>query len=535
MNTKSIIVISLYNARSETTKRNGDRMMKKLFLILSILLTITPTPLSANDSIPAYHWTYHSLEILSDRSLINERVDPGESSYTKEQTAEMIVYAFQKISAEPSLMSEDILCAMRQLINGYRNELGAKGRDFEKMRTKLEDLALAAGLSAVETGGPGSKERPLNFQAAKAVSKFTFDIYRYMAAKSGDSLFISPYSISSALSMTYAGAAGETAGEMRSVLHFDPDMHRSMAALINDINSVPEGTAAVKTANALWPAKDEKLLPKYKDMMSRFYGALLTALDYRDKTEEARTTMNKWVEKETGHKIKNLIGDGILNKDTLLVLTNAVWFRSDWVTKFEPGNSRAMPFYATASEQIPTVMMTKTESGIRYLKEDGIEIAEIPYKDNRISMLVLLPQKGTDLRKIDRKLDYTKFTEWATLMSPHKVKLTIPKFKTEQSFELSEALKGLGITEAFDPGRADFSGMNGKRNMYIGAALHKTFIEVGEEGTEAAAATAVIMTKTSMNPDTGDIIEFKADRPFIYIIRDNGTGAILFIGRYAKP
>jgi len=150
MNTKSIIVISLYNARSETTKRNGDRMMKKLFLILSILLTITPTPLSANDSIPAYHWTYHSLEILSDRSLINERVDPGESSYTKEQTAEMIVYAFQKISAEPSLMSEDILCAMRQLINGYRNELGAKGRDFEKMRTKLEDLALAAGLSAVD-------------------------------------------------------------------------------------------------------------------------------------------------------------------------------------------------------------------------------------------------------------------------------------------------------------------------------------------------------------------------------------------------
>ena len=241
------------------------------------------------------------------------------------------------------------------------------------------------------------------------------------------------------------------------------------------------------------------------------------------------------MEKETEHKIKNLIGDGILNKDTLLVLTNAVWFRSDWATKFEPGNSRAMPFYATASEQIPTVMMTKTESGIRYLKEDGIEIAEIPYKDNRFSMLVLLPQKGTDLRKIDRKLDYTKFTEWATLMSPHKVKLTIPKFKTEQSFELSEALKGMGITEAFDPGRADFSGMNGKRNMYIGAALHKTFIEVGEEGTEAAAATAVIMTKTSMNPDTGDIIEFKADRPFIYIIRDNGTGAILFIGRYAKP
>ena len=509
--------------------------MKKLFLILSIILMITPAPLLANDPIPPYHWTYHSLEILSERSLINESIDPGESSYTKEQTAEMILSAFQKISAEPSLMSEDILSAMRQLINGYRDELEAKGRDLEKMRTKLEDLALTAGLSAIETAATGSNGRPLSMQAAKAVSKFTFDIYRYMATKSANGLFISPYSISSALSMTYAGAAGETAGEMRSVLHFDPDMHRSMAALINDISSVPEGTALIKTANALWPSKDEKLVQKYKDMMDRFYGASLTPLDYREKTEEARMTINEWVGKETEDKIKNLIGEGILNKDTSLVLTNAVYFKSEWMKKFEPGNSRAMPFYASPSEPVPTVMMTKTESGIRYLKEDGIEIAEIPYKDNRFSMVVILPQKGTDLRKTERKLDYTRFIKWTTLMSPQKVKLTIPKFKTEQSFELSEALKGMGITEAFDPARADFSGMNGKRNMYISAALHKTFIEVGEEGTEAAAATAVIMTKTSMAPDSGDIIEFKADRPFIYIIKDNVTGAILFIGRCTRP
>lgn len=509
--------------------------MKKLFLILSLLLTVISLPSSANESIPPYHWTYHSLEILSDRSLINESVDPGESSYTKEQTAEMIVYAFNKISAEPSVMNEDVLCVMRQLINGYRHELSAKGIDPENMRTELEDLAIAAGLSALENGGSGSKERPLNFQAAKAVSKFTFDIYRYMAEKSGNNLLISPYSISSALSMTYAGAAGETAEEMRSVLYFDPDMHRSMAALINDINSVPEGTAEVGTANALWPAKTEKLLQKYKDLMISFYGASLTPLDYRNNTEEARKTINQWVEKETGNKIKDLISEGILDKDTLLVLTNAISFSADWAKKFDPGNSRAMPFHPTASEQIPTVMMTKTENMIRYLKTDGIEIAEIPYKDNRFSMFVLLPQKGTDLRQTERKLDYAKLNEWTTFMSPHKVRLTIPKFKTEQSFELSEALKGMGITNSFDPGRADFSGMNGKKNIYIGAAIHKTFIEVGEEGTEAAGATSVIMTKTSIAADNGDIIEFKADRPFIYMIRENGTGTILFIGRYIKP
>ncbi len=509
--------------------------MKKLFLTIAIIILSVPASLSANDFIPPYHWTYHSLEILSDNNLINERTDPGKSSYTKEETAEMIISAFQKISDKPSLMAEDVLCAMRQLINGYKDELKTKGLDFEEMRTKLEDLALEAGLSAIETTGPGSKEKPLNIQAARAVNKFTFDIYRYLSAKSANGLFISPYSISSALSMTYAGAAGKTAEEMQSVLHFDPGIHRSMAALINDINSVPEETATVETANALWPAEDEKLLQNYKDNLSRFYEASVIPLDYRHQAEKARRTINTWVEKETHDKIKDLIGEGILNKDTRLVLTNAVFFRSEWLKKFDPANSRVMTFYPGSSDPIPTVMMTKTESGIRYLKEDGIEIAEIPYKENRFSMIVILPQKETGLSNIERKLDYTKFIQWTTFMSPQKVKLIIPKFKAEQSFELGEALEGMGLTKAFDPAKADFSGMNGKKNMYIGAAIHKAFLEVGEEGTEAAAATAVIMTKTSMTSDSDKIIEFKADRPFIYIIRDNITGAILFIGRCVKP
>ena len=509
--------------------------MKKLFLILALLLLRTPAPLWAYGSIPPYHWTYHSLEVLSHKALINEKVDPGESSFTKEETAGMIINSLQKISAEPSLMDEDVLCVMRQLINGYGKELEAKGRDFEKTRTKLEDLALAAGLSAIDTTAAGSEERPLSFQAAKAVNKFTFSLYRDLSAKSANGFLISPYSISSALSMTYAGAADKTAKEMENVLHFDPDIHRSMAALMNDISSVPEGTAAIKTANALWPAKEEILRESYRNKVSRFYRASLTPLDYSHHTEEARAAINKWVKKETQNKITEMIGEGILNKDTSLVLTNALYFRSEWMKKFEPGDSRAMPFYATPSEPVPTVMMTKTESGIRYLKEEGIEIAEIPYKDDRFSMLLLLPREGTDLRKIEKKLDYTKFIEWTTLMSPKKVKLTIPKFKTEESLELSEALKRMGIKEAFDQGIADFSGINGKKNMYIGAAIHKTFLEVGEEGTEAAAATALIMTKTSLAPDTEDIVEFKADRPFIYIIRDNLTGTIIFIGRCTRP
>lgn len=519
-----------------TQNRNGDRKMKKLFLIITILLLIIPSAASASDLIPPYHWTYHSLEILSDKDLIKEKIIPGESSYTKKQAASLIIEAIKKIRNDPFQMGENELCSMRQLINGYRNELEAEGLGFDKTRTELEDMALTAGLTAIEISDTSSsKERPLNFQAVRSVNKFTFDLYRHFAAKNRDGLFISPYSVSSALSMTYAGAEGKTAREMESVLHLTPEIHRSMSALINDINSVPGDTATVKTANAIWPAKDENLLDNYTEKIRCFYEATLTPLNYRERPKEARTIINNWVDKETEGKIKNLIGEGLLKKDTTLVLTNAVYFKSNWVYKFDPQNSRAMPFHISPSESVPTVMMTKTDKGVRYSKEIDFEIADMPYRNNRFSMLILLPKKGIKLEKIEKKLDQLNFVEWTAFLAPHKVRLTIPKFKTEQSFELGEALKGMGMASAFDANKADFSGMNGKKNLYIGAAIHKTFLEVGEEGTEAAAATAVIMTKTSIMHDPEETIEFKADRPFIYMIKDNQTGAILFIGRYTKP
>ena len=518
--------------------KNGmeTETMKKLFLIITLIFLIIPPAASASDLIPPYHWTYHSLEILSQKDLIKEKIIPGESFYTKEQAANMIIEAIKNIRTDPSLMGDDELCSMRQLIIGYRDELEAQGQDNEKIRTELEDIALGAGLSAMEIrAGSGSKERPLNFQAVRSVNKFTFEIYGHLASKNSNGLFLSPYSISSALSMTYAGAKGKTAGEMEKVLHLDSEIHRNMAALINDINSVPGETATVKTANALWPAEDKHILESYTGKVSRFYEATVAQLNYREKPEEARETINRWVDRETEGKIKDLLVEGVLTKDTSLVLTNAIYFRSEWMTKFDPQNSRAMPFYTSPSKSVPTVMMTKTDKGVRYTKEHDLEITEIPYRNNRFSMLVLLPSKGIKLENIEKKLDHLKFTEWTAFMSAQKVRLTIPKFKAEQSFELNDALKEMGMASAFTASEADFSGMSGKKNLYIGSAIHKTFLDVGEDGTEAAAATAVIMTKTSMMPDNEETIEFKADRPFIYLIRDNQTGVILFIGRYTKP
>ncbi len=513
-------------------------MKKTLLLITIILLTVIASASASNSSdlIPPYHWTYHSLKVLSDKDLVNEKVIPGQSVYTKEQVAVIIITAMDKIRKDPSLMEENQLCSMRQLMNGYKKELEFKGNNFIKMRTELENLAIATNLKAMENpNGSNLKERPLSFEAVKSVNKFTFDIYRHLAAKNNDSLFISPYSISSALSMTYAGASGKTALEMEHLLFLNPDIHRSMAALIDDINTVPSDTALTKTANALWPAKDELLLESYSDKVKKYYGASLTKLDYKNKTEEARTTINRWVGRKTEGKIENMIGQGILNKDTSLVLTNAAYFKSEWMSKFEPQNSRATSFNISPSESVQTIMMTKTDKEIKYLKESDFEIAEIPYKNNRFSMLIILPNKGLELASIESKLDYLKFSAWTVFMSPQKVRLTIPKFKTEQNFELGDALTKMGMGSAFNPNEADFSGMNGKKNLHIGAVIHKTFLEVGEEGTEAAAATAVIITKTSLGPQEDYFVEFKADRPFIYLIRDNLTGAIIFIGRYTKP
>lgn len=513
--------------------------MKRILLIITIILLNVLTTAStsySSDLIPPYHWTYHSLEILSDKDLIKEKVIPGQSTYTKEQVAKMVIAAMDKIRKDPSLMGENELYSMRQLVNGYKKELEINGKNFGKMKKELENLAITAHLTAKESSEVRHiKERLLSFEAAGSVNKFTFDIYRHLAAKDNEAIFISPYSISSALSMTYAGAAGKTAWEMAHVLFLNPDIHRSMAALLNDINTVPADTALTRTANALWPAKEERLLDSYSDKVKKYYEASLTKLDYRNKTDEARATINKWVDKRTEGKIKDMIGEGILNKETSLVLTNAVYFKSDWVKLFESQNSRAMPFYINPSESVQTIMMTKTEEDIKYLKENNLEIAEIPYKDNRFSMLLLLPGKGSELASIEKNLDYIKFSALTALMSPQRVRLTIPKFKAEQSFELSKVLTDMGMGSAFNEGEADFSGINGKKNLYIGAVIHKTFLEVGEEGTEAAAATAVIMTKTSIAPEKDDLIEFKADRPFIYIIRDNLTEAILFIGRYTKP
>ena len=535
MNTKESHTALRYNLPQKKKQEVCTAMKKLLTLIVLFSIFCIPNTLFAEtpNLIPQFHWTYHSLETLSNEGFISEQVTPGKSAYTPEQVASMIVFAINRIESDTSKLTEASLSSMRQLINGYRAALEAQGYDFFKMRKDIEDYATSAGLTAIETSKKTGKVNNLSEKAAASVNAFTFEIYKTVG-KSGGNMFISPYSISSALAMTYAGARGTTEKEMEKVLHIDSSLHKSMAALISELNSVPAATAKMNTANAIWPAKQEKLLAEYVQTVRENYKAALTPLNYASSPAKAAKTINSWVEKHTNGKIKDIISDGLLRKDTPMVLTNAVYFKSEWLNKFEPSNTMISPFWTTQQNSVSAVMMNKTDDDINYIKTNELEAIEIPYKDRRFSMLVMLPDKSSSLQNLESKLTQENLDKLTLAMKPERVKMFIPKFKEEQTFELANILSVMGMPSAFDGRKADFSAMNGKHNMYIGNVVHKTFIEVGEEGTEAAAATAVIMMKSSMPPIDPPII-FRAERPFVYMIRDNNSGAVIFIGRYTKP
>ncbi|MDO5562131.1 MAG: serpin family protein [Synergistaceae bacterium] len=505
--------------------------MKKTFLTIMLLLASAIPCCASSSTVPQHHWTYHSLQVLAEKKLISADIVPGKTLLTEDQVASLIKTAVKNAKTLVDKIGENELVSLRQLSNAYKGALAKIGCDFAALRKSIEECAAAAGFQTMEPNG-GVKETPASKRAATSINKFSFDIYKALAKTKGN-MFISPYSISSALSMTYAGARGKTEEEMAKVLGLDSSIHKNMGALVKEINSVPADTAKVSAANALWPSKQEALLPQFTATVRENYKAGLTQLDYKKDPDAAAAVINSWVAKHTENKILDIIAKGTLTRDTMLTLTNAVYFKANWNDKFEPENTRAEAFHTAHGVSVKAPMMTRTGNDINYARTAWGEIAELPYTYSRFSMFVLLPTAGRDFTAAEDALSAEMFNGLASKMSARKVILTIPKFRAEQSFSLSKTLAKMGMPSAFGGG-ADFSGINGKRNIFIGGVLHKTFISVAEDGTEAAAATAVILSKMSMPAPDPPII-FRADRPFIYVIKDNETGVILFIGRFVKP
>jgi serpin B len=362
---------------------------------------------------------------------------------------------------------------------------------------------------------------------------FALDLYAKLREQEGN-LFFSPYSISTALAMTYAGARGNTEKQMADVLHFDlpqEKLHPAFRKLIERMNAQgKESGYQLSVANALWAQKDYQFLRAFLNTTKSNYGAGLNQVDFVKATEAARKTINDWVEKRTEGKIKELIKPGILDSLTRLVLTNAIYFKGNWANQFKEKDTEDAPFTVARDRKVTVPMMSQKEQ-FAYAETETLQLLELPYVEDELSMVILLPKEVDGLPDLENSLTPGSLKEWLQHLTRQQVLVQVPRFKLTSEFRLEEVLKSMGMTDAFLLPPADFSGMTGVKDLFISAVIHKAFVDVNEEGTEAAAATAVVMKReVAAEPPV-----FRADHPFLFLIRDNQSGGILFLGRVVNP
>ncbi|MBK8782039.1 MAG: serpin family protein [Anaerolineales bacterium] len=366
---------------------------------------------------------------------------------------------------------------------------------------------------------------------------FALDMYNALRSENGN-LILSPYSISLALAMTYAGARGETEAQMAQTLHFAPqnELHPSFNALDLELEKEPinldkdQEPMQLNIANAVWAEQTFTFLPEFLDTIAVNYGAGVSLADFLNKPNEERVAINNWVSDQTEEKINDLLPDGSISPDTRMVLVNAIYFKADWFDQFDANDTYELPFNLLDGTQVNASMMGQGMF-IPYTQGDGYTAVELPYAGETAAMDIIVPDAGR-FEEIESALTSDMFNEIIGNMTETTLMLNLPKFKFESSFGLSNALNQLGMVDAFDSDLADFSGMTGQKDLFIGDVIHKAFVAVDEEGTEAAAATAVIMeTAGAFMYDVNLLI----DRPFIFIIRDTVNGQILFIGRVLNP
>jgi serpin B len=370
----------------------------------------------------------------------------------------------------------------------------------------------------------------------EGANRFTVDLYRAVAGEPGN-VFASPLNVATALGMTALGAKGETASQMAKVLHLPADgSPEGLGALAKSIQGAihaAEGDdAAVTTANAGWFDESETILPDYIEGLRRSFGAEPHRVDFRRSPDAARGAVNRWVADQTRDKIRDLLKPEHIGRDTSFVLTSAIYFKGYWASPFDPSRTKDDTFQA-ADGPVPARLMNQSAQRLAYREDDATQAVSLPYRDGSLAMLVVLPKRADGLAAVEAALSAETIREWATTMRPRAVNLTLPRFQSTAEVELKDVLSGLGMADAFDPAKADFSGVTGGRDVCLSAVVHKAFVEVEEKGTEAAAATGVVASRTSAMAQPP--VVFRADRPFLYMIRDVKTGAVLFIGRLSRP
>lgn len=401
----------------------------------------------------------------------------------------------------------------------------------------------SASLSVAES----NKSRDKNPQIAEddlptlvdGNNAFALDIYNALRSENGN-LILSPYSMSLALAMTYAGARGDTESQMAQAMHYQPQaqLHPAFNALDLALEKKPinldkdQEPLQINIANSVWAEKTMPILPDYLDTIALNYGAGIHLADFLNKPNEERVAINNWVSAETEEKIKDLLADGSITPDTRMVLVNAIYFKADWLHKFDVNSSYDGTFHLLDGTEAAAKMMGETMYEIPYMQGNGYQVVELPYAGETAAMDIILPDEG-NFESFEASFNKDVYDEIVNgLQAASSARVNLPKFEFTSDFSLSDSLIKLGMVDAFDRGLADFSGMTGEKDLFIGDVIHKAFVAVDEEGTEAAAATAVVMEATGAPMQ--DIV-FIADRPFLFIIRDTVNGQILFVGRVLNP
>ncbi len=395
-------------------------------------------------------------------------------------------------------------------------------------------------ISPGKWGLTGKRTVPVSYQedsfktVANSSNEFAIDLYKRLSRNNDKNVFFSPISVSIALAMTYAGARGNTEKQMAEVFHFtlpQQQLHPAFSHLVAQIlNPSPDKKYELAIANALWGQKGYCFLPAFTELIKKNYDGAFFTVDFAGHTEEARKKINAWIEKRTYDKIRDLLHRGDITNLTRLVLTNAIYFKGDWASKFETQNTKPMPFYTPSGKPVKVPMMYQ-EARFPYFENNSVQVLELPYAGNDLSMVIILPARKQSLKDFENKLTLKNIRYLAASARQKKVKVYFPRFELKTRYYLGKVLKDMGMPDAFSPMNADFSGITGNRNLYIYKVIHQAFVKVNEEGTEASAATAVVMNLRSivLSP------VFKADHPFIFAIMHKKTGSILFMGRVLNP
>jgi serpin B len=386
-------------------------------------------------------------------------------------------------------------------------------------------------LSTFIAATAAADQNPDQAALVRGNTEFALDLYAKLGAESQGNVFCAPQCISTALAMTYAGARAETAQQMAETLHFDlgqENLHPAFADLVEALRLDGDETT-LSIANRLWGQKGEAFLPEYLELTAAHYSGGFEAVDFSGAAEITRREINDWTAEQTADRIKELFQKGQIDAATVLVLVNAVHFKGTWWIRFDPEQTRKADFHVPG-RPAPVVDMMNLTADFGYLETDLVQAVSLPYDGERLDMVVLLPTARDGLADLEAALTVGNLEDWLGRLRKQTVRVSLPRFTTRSRFELSKTLAEMGMPAAFARGTADFSGMNGRRyDLFISLVVHEAFVEVDERGTEAAAATGVVMKRG------GRPRAFVADHPFVFLIRDRETGSVLFLGRVVDP